>query len=124
MSEQSGSVRLLEAVFGCRFGETVVLPNEAEVAIRLVLRRFSCRAERVLRLRFGIDCKKQSLVEVGAGLPNLRDGGRGITRERVRMIERNLLRIIRWYHWRMLKPDADLAFGGAVGIPRKRQEWE
>lgn len=120
MAEQSGSIRLLEAVFGCRFGEGVVLPNEAEVAVRLVLGRFHCRAERVLRLRFGIDCEKQTLAEVGAGLPNVKYGRRGVHKERVRQLEGNLLKIIRRHHWRMLKPDADQAFGGDVGIPSKQ----
>lgn len=119
MAEGLGAIGLLEAVFGCRFGEGTVLPNEAEVAVRLVLRRFHCRAERVLRLRFGIDCEKQTLAEVGAGLPNMKYGRRGVHKERVRQLEFNLLRTIRRYHWRMIKPDADQAFGGDVGIPSK-----
>lgn len=107
---RTGAALLLETAFLFRFPEAYELPNEAEVAVRLVLQRLSLRTEKVLRMRFGIDCMEHYQREVAARIYNLHSGKLGVSVGRVASIEWVGLRDIRSRHGRMLSPDIEAAF--------------
>lgn len=108
-TKMSGEAKLLQAIFGGRFPEDFELSEEGTIAVHQVLKQFHAdrfirysgnangfwRMQRILRQHYGIGTAPQTLEAIAAQLYNVESGQRGITRERVRSIESQALRVLR-----------------------------
>ena len=88
---------LLRGLFGV---EHLVLTDDVKVLLKQAVDALDERQRQVLRLRFGLSGPRHTLVEVGAVT--------GTTRERVRQVEAQALRRMRFYLarsgvWKMLE---------------------
>lgn len=101
--------------------EAAVIARSEYAAVLRVLAKLAPRFERLLRLRYGINCEPHTLDMLAALY--------GITPERVRQMETSAIRLLRW-HLRSLFPRGALvteprARGNLVtAVARQRREMQ